>query len=103
MPFLKIYAVWFLLSVIVCPIILKMRIHLFGAWLAARAISPFFFALVFLHILRWSGIAWGGYLFWLAVSISGMLALLSYKKYKKPRAKEWRAVAELEIFLPILS
>ncbi len=103
MPFLKIYAVWFLLSVIVCPIILKMRIRLFGAWLAARAISPFFFALILMHILRWSGVAWGGYLFWLAVSVSGMLALPSYKKYKKPRVKEWRAVAELEIFLLLLA
>lgn len=98
-PFLKIYVVWIILSIIACPIFLKMRIRLFASWLAARTLSPFLFAVLLMHLLRWSGAAWSGYLFWLALSVSGLTALLFYKNTKQFRDKEWKAVAGLELLL----
>jgi uncharacterized membrane protein len=98
----RVFILWAALSVAAFPIFRWCGLRGFSAWLVARCFSPFLFALLCFHGVRWLPFGWSTGVFWIVFAAVALLARCIYRKQRSPRPIEKRAILRFEGILLLL-
>jgi len=95
----RMYLTWMLLSLLAWPLLRWLGLRAFEGWIATRVISPFAFALVLMHVLRWGAVGWSAGLFWGVFALCSAGSLWISRKLTGLHGVERKALVRFEGFV----
>jgi len=95
---IRFYIAWDLATLAVWPFLRKLKWSPVAAWFGARAIAPFLMAILVMHVLKWSGIAWTPQVYWIVLLVLAVPAALLTLRERSLRLRHYRYLLRTELF-----